>query len=339
MDPHPLVSVVLPTYNREALLRESVESVFAQTYGHWELIVIDDGSTDGTRDYLGSLSDPRVRVILEEHSGNPPKVRNVGMAAARGGYIAFQDSDDLWVREKLAIQLEALRSHPECGWSYTDAEYIDERGQEIRIPGRPRWAPCSGWILEDLIELRAGIPLPSVVVERRVIEVVGGFNEALRRREDIDLWIRLAEHSQAIAVPARLMKARHHPGNAIGVLPEEQVWMDATFAGLLARTRSFRIRRLCWRRRALMSLYFVDRFRWAADYAVARHILRTSFSYAWWHPRWWIALFKTWLRPALPSVVHSPYQRLMTGGLTLRFRRGGADDGGDDTGRGEFHGG
>ena len=93
-----------------------------------------------------------------------------------------------------------------------------------------------------------------------------------------------------------------------------------------------------------MSLYFVDRFRWAADYAVARHILRTSFSYAWWHPRWWMALSKTWLRPALPSAVHSYYQRMMTGRWRRRSRHGGASAGGgagaleSETGSGEFHG-
>ena len=109
----PLVSIILPTYNREVLLRRALESVLAQTYDLWELLVVDDGSTDGTRAYLQTLTDTRVRAILREHCGNAGAVRNAGCRTARGSYLAFLDSDDQWLPEKLALQIADLHAHPE----------------------------------------------------------------------------------------------------------------------------------------------------------------------------------------------------------------------------------
>src|SRR6266487_2699709 len=104
-DRDPLVSVIIPTFNREAYLREAIESVFAQTYSNWELIVADDGSTDGTRAYLASVTDRRTHVIELEHCGTPARLRNTALARAQGTYVAFLDSDDLWAPEKLELQI------------------------------------------------------------------------------------------------------------------------------------------------------------------------------------------------------------------------------------------
>src|SRR5262245_1051561 len=97
MSVHPLISVVLPTYDRESYLREAVNSVVAQTYDDWEMVIVDDGSTDGTRAYLETLTDPRIRVVLREHCGNPALLRNLGVRISRAAYIAFLDSDDTWM--------------------------------------------------------------------------------------------------------------------------------------------------------------------------------------------------------------------------------------------------
>jgi glycosyltransferase involved in cell wall biosynthesis len=93
----PLVSVVIPTFNRERYLRDAVASVLAQTYDRWELVIVDDGSTDGTRGYLETLGDGRIRPILGPRGGNPAAPRNLGARTARGAYLAFLDSDDLWL--------------------------------------------------------------------------------------------------------------------------------------------------------------------------------------------------------------------------------------------------
>ncbi|MGH7451509.1 MAG: glycosyltransferase family 2 protein, partial [bacterium] len=118
-EPGPLVSVIIPTFNRLKYLKEAVASVFAQTYAHWELIVVDDGSTDDTLHYVSTLDDPRVRLVSETHSGNPARMRNVGVAHARGEYVAFLDSDDLWESDKLAVQLEYLHTCRGYRWCYT----------------------------------------------------------------------------------------------------------------------------------------------------------------------------------------------------------------------------
>src|SRR6266571_6783008 len=98
--PVPLISIIIPTFNREQYLREAVQSVLAQTYDRWELLIVDDGSTDGTRAYLDTLTDRRIRSVSRNHCGNAAQVRNVAIGTVSGSHIAFLDSDDLWEPEK-----------------------------------------------------------------------------------------------------------------------------------------------------------------------------------------------------------------------------------------------
>src|SRR4051812_19294567 len=109
----PRVSVVTPTHDRAHLLPQAVDSVLGQTAGDLELIVIDDGSTDGTLDVLGQYDDPRLKVIAIPHSGIPGHVRNVGLQEAQGEFVAFLDSDDIWLPEKIERQLAVLGERPE----------------------------------------------------------------------------------------------------------------------------------------------------------------------------------------------------------------------------------
>jgi glycosyltransferase involved in cell wall biosynthesis len=314
----PLVSVVLPTHNRVNLLRDAIASIIAQTYPHWELIVVDDGSTDGTADLLDAILDRRVRCLTVPHSGNASVARNVGIAAARGWYVAFQDDDDVWLPDKLARQLAALEARPEAAWCYSDAEFVDDELHPI-VVARPRWIAHEGWILEQLLDLQVGIPLPTVIVEKRALDVVGGFDERLPRRHDIDLWLRIAEHAPAAVVPARLVKVRKHTGNAFGLRLHEHGYMDATFGRAAARATSAHIRWLARRRRALMSVHFIDRFRWADRPAEAWQVAGRSFAIAWWRAEWWVAVAKTVIRPLLPQGVRAV--------LLARARRRTRDDG------------
>src|SRR5689334_20872261 len=113
--PTPLVSVVLPTFNRLRFLEPAIESVYAQTFTDWELIVADDGSDPDTRRYLQTVANhPRVRVLWLSHTGWPATVRNAALLQAVGEYVAFFDSDDLWMAQKLERQIEALRARPNC---------------------------------------------------------------------------------------------------------------------------------------------------------------------------------------------------------------------------------
>ena len=207
----PSVSVILPTFNRLEYLRPAIESVFAQTFTDWELLIADDGSTGETRDYLlGMQGTPRVRVLPLPHTGSPGVARNAAIREARGQWIAFIDSDDLWHCQKLADQLAVLRAHPQRQWSYTASVRIDEQGRVLPGSRNPYRRLHEGNILEPVIRWEAGIAIPTVIVHRELLLRVGGFDEAHRMFEDFDLWLRLASCCEASAVSAPLASVRHH---------------------------------------------------------------------------------------------------------------------------------
>src|SRR5688572_3255537 len=130
MSDAPLVTVVIPTWNRARLVLEAVASVAAQTYPHWELVVADDGSTDDTRARLLALAEPRLRVVSLEHGGSSSVVRNRGAAAAKGSLLAFLDSDDLWLPRKLELQV-AARAASGARWCYADYARVDAAGAPV----------------------------------------------------------------------------------------------------------------------------------------------------------------------------------------------------------------
>jgi glycosyltransferase involved in cell wall biosynthesis len=247
----PIVSVILPTYNRAGLLREAIDSVRRQTFRSWELVVVDDGSTDATGALLAGLDEPNLRALRTAHSGNPARARNVGLAEARGQYVAFLDDDDLWLPEKLAVQLPLLTGG-DFRWSYTGFISMNARGEHIwqtpldRIP--------TGRILEPLLELRAAVALPTVIAERTLIEGVGGFDEAMRTREDYALWLELAARAEVAASPAPLVVVRDHAGRVFR--PEGYRVSVALYERWFARLTHPRLRRIC--RRRIADSYLVD---------------------------------------------------------------------------------
>ncbi|HXQ27949.1 MAG TPA: glycosyltransferase [Gemmatimonadales bacterium] len=301
-----LVSIVIPTYNRDPLLRATADSVFAQSYRDWELLVIDHGSTDGSRRYLETLGDPRVRSLFLEHSGTVARVRNVGLLAARGSCIAFLDSDDLWHRDKLALQVAALEEHPECGWSYTGLAVVDERGLEIPSAGGCPEPSQRGWILEALINGSAVAATSAVVVRRTLLDTVGWFDESLPICEEIDLFTRLAEASQVTVVPGALTLCRRHPGNGPWPRLEILACRNRVYDRLIAGASSRRLRRVCRRSKRQFSLAHLRSLRVAGLYGEARRVLAMSFPYAGWRPAWWIGCLKTWLRPWLRRPTSGP---------------------------------
>jgi len=215
----PSVSIIVPTFNRLKYLRRTIESVFQQTFQDWELLIADDGSGAETLAYLRALHDPpRVRVLWLSHSGRPSAARNAALREAQGEYIAFLDSDDVWLPSKLQVQIESLRRHPDRRWGYTRFVLVDDAGIPTAWQRTHSWPVPDGWIFDDLVKSQTVIAVPSVVVARALMDQVGGFDEDLIMCEDYDLWLRLAAHSEVDAIdePCTLV-TRHaeHSGSAI----------------------------------------------------------------------------------------------------------------------------
>ena len=127
--PRPWVSIVVPTFDRLEYVRPALDSVFAQTFSDWDLIIADDGSGEDLHAYLRDLgSRPRVKVVWLPHRGIPAAVRNAAVREATGTHVAFLDSDDLWAPRKLERQIALLTARPECGWSYTAFRQVDRQG-------------------------------------------------------------------------------------------------------------------------------------------------------------------------------------------------------------------
>jgi glycosyltransferase involved in cell wall biosynthesis len=190
---NPRVSVVIPTYNRKAVLLESIASVRQQTFGDLEILVCDDGSSDGSREAVQAVAaaDSRVRWIAGEHCGAPGLVRNRGIRAAAGEWIAFQDSDDLWLPQKLEKQMAVLRSAPEAQFIYAHAAAVLPDGSRLRMT--PFRIPRQGRIFETLLMYSVVHP-QTMLVRRSLLDQVGHFNEdmGLRIVEDYELVLRLA---------------------------------------------------------------------------------------------------------------------------------------------------
>jgi glycosyltransferase involved in cell wall biosynthesis len=209
---HPLVTVVIPTYNRLALVQQAVASVVAQTYTNWELIVVDDGSEDGTSKMILSISDPRIKVVEMRHFGNIAVLRNTGAKTGSGEWLAFLDSDDLWIPQKLEIQLQMLLQEGKR-WGYGGFELINK---EMRaIPNKAGiYRPLSGWISKEVLTTEASVAIGTLLLERTLFEEVGGFNSdpGLLYREDYELVLRLALRAEVLAIPELLLRIREHSG-------------------------------------------------------------------------------------------------------------------------------
>jgi glycosyltransferase involved in cell wall biosynthesis len=181
----PLVSVVVPTFNRAGKVGQAIDSVLAQTYPHWELIVVDDGSRDDTPRLLAAYGE-RIRRFRQENRG-VSAARNRGLQAARGQFIALLDSDDTWLPGKLAAQVDFFRSHPDLMLCQTEETWI-RNGRRVNPKARHR--KFAGMIFERSLPLCLISP-SAVMLRRSLLDEVGLFDETLPACEDYDLWLRI----------------------------------------------------------------------------------------------------------------------------------------------------
>lgn len=195
----PKVSVVMPVYNVEAYVAEAIDSVLAQTFDDFELVIVDDGGTDNSMAICRGYSDPRIRIISQANRGLAG-ARNTGIGASLGEYVALLDSDDRWLPEKLTLHVIHLDNNPSVGVSYSPSRFIDMAGHPMRLKQRPR--------LEGITAAEIFCRNPvgngsAPVLRRSALDTVTfrhpkqpertcWFDETLRQSEDIEMWLRLA---------------------------------------------------------------------------------------------------------------------------------------------------
>jgi glycosyltransferase involved in cell wall biosynthesis len=253
----PEVSVIIPAYNRYAMLREAIDSVFAQSFNAFDLIVIDDGSTDGTAEHLarpdvwfpfpqgkglgvGSPARPSFRFERIEHRG-PAAARNCGVAIARAPLVAFLDSDDLWAPTKLERQLAFMRANPACAISQTNEIWI-RNGRRVN-PGT-RHRKRGGDIFIDSLRTCL-ISMSATMMRTDLFRSAGGFDEMMTAAEDYDLWLRiLIDHEAGLLDEPLVTRRGGHRDQASATTPAIDRFRVLALTKLLADERLSPARRI-----------------------------------------------------------------------------------------------
>jgi glycosyltransferase involved in cell wall biosynthesis len=198
----PLISIVLPTYNGRRYIAQSIESCLSQSYNHFELIVVDGGSTDGTLDVVQAIADPRIKIVHQPaNTGLLPGALNYGFAKARGAYYTWTQDDDYYAPEALQTLANGLANHPDAGMVYTGMYFIDPAGAICRDePTRPPEA------------LYISNPVGCCFMYRREIaELVGPYDVNFYMSEDSHYWMRIYKHSKIVQLPGKYFYHRLHP--------------------------------------------------------------------------------------------------------------------------------
>ena len=192
----PLVSIILTLYNGERFVRQAIQSVQAQTWKNWEMIVVDDASSDGSAEAVEAIDDPRISLIRLEKNGQVCNAHRVGDRAAKGEFIAVLDKDDAWEPAKLEKQMAYMAAHPEAGACFTRVSFMDEEGRAVShpfmeqiftAPNRDREA----WV-HDLMTKGNCLCHSSALIRKDVLEEIGGYNYLFLQLQDYDLWLRIA---------------------------------------------------------------------------------------------------------------------------------------------------
>jgi glycosyltransferase involved in cell wall biosynthesis len=231
----PILSVIIPVYNSEQSIAATIESVIAQTYTDFEILVIDDESSDRSIEICQDYNDPRMRVIRQKNRGLAG-ARNTGIRNAQGQYLAFLDSDDLWQPEKLAKHAQHFEQNPEVGVSFCRSSFIDEQGKALGIYQMPKLTDITPGYLFCRNPISNG---SSVVIRREVLDAIKFqdnlygepedfyFDDRFRQSEDIECWLRIALQTQwkIEGIPDALTLYRVHRGGlSANVLKQFDYW-------------------------------------------------------------------------------------------------------------------
>jgi glycosyltransferase involved in cell wall biosynthesis len=292
----PLISVIIPAYNAERTLAETLQSVLEQTIQEFEILVVDDGSGDRTPEIAQSFGDPRIQV-LRGNRGGASQARNRGITAAQGEFLAFLDADDLWTADKLQSQLDALAATPGADVVYCWTNCIDVTGQFIRPGSHTLWSGdvYEPMLLDDFIGTSSNI-----LLRRSALEKIGFFDETLKNAQDTDLWLRLAQQYQFAVVPKPKVLYRISQGslssNLLSLEKSNLCIIEKAFA--IAPTNLQHIKP-----HTIANLYKYLAYK-ALDATPGRHDSHTIFSYL-------IQVIRTDPRMLLARVLYKGFLRLL----------------------------
>lgn len=206
---NPKVSVIIRTYNRADLLVRALQSVFNQTFQNWEIIIVDDGSTDQTQEVIHKFGEPRLRSIYQDHLGQPGQLLNLGIQQSRGEYVAILDSDDEWLPTKLEKQVKILETAPpNIAFVSCHTTIISQDGVQ-----EEKKVPLPELFLEYTLMRRFPFALSSLLIKKRVLDKVGPFDEQCQTGEDWDMHIRIANKYSYGSVDEFLLKYYKHDSN------------------------------------------------------------------------------------------------------------------------------
>lgn len=200
-----MISIIIPTYNRANCIKRAVESILQQTYKDFELIIVDDNSTDNTDELILAIDDKRIKYHKLEKNGGACRARNIGIQMAKGEYIAFQDSDDLWYPEKLEAQVKAFEQNK--GYDMVFCSFKRDYGKSKIVPS-PELKETSGMIFHSLVKGNF-VGTITILCKREVLEDLGGFDEAFPAMQDWELSLRISQkykiyHLKEVLVEAEI---------------------------------------------------------------------------------------------------------------------------------------
>ena len=215
----PTVSAIITVYNNERTVADAIESFLIQTFPSFEIIVVDDGSTDGTRQVIEQHYARKVKYVYQPNRGSAA-ARNAGVYHAKGKYLAFLDGDDMAMPERFYLQVKALDDCPAAGLAYGNIFLMDAAGAQLRLrQGLGRYK--SGWVLRDLV-LKNFVPFSTAMVRRDCLYDIGLFDESLRSSEDWEMLVRLSRSYQFLYINEPLIKYRIQPNSKTANLEEKE---------------------------------------------------------------------------------------------------------------------
>ena len=222
-----LISIMMPAYNAEAYIGDAIKSVLSQTYTDWELIVVNDGSSDGTAGVIDGFTDPRIKSISQDNGGEAV-ARNTALDQMQGEYIAFLDADDEFLANHLEITVRFLQQHAERDGVYTDGDYIDQKGTYLQKLSSRRRGPFEGWIFEHLVWASDvfGPPLCVLVRRNKVMQHEIRYDPRIVIGPDWDFFTRLSEHVLFGYLDQTTCRYRIHLTN-ITLKAKQQVKLDS----------------------------------------------------------------------------------------------------------------